>query len=156
MARVDRRFGIARQSPPLLTPSLLPSQVNTLTRTTSSRGCSHSSVSYADGININTVDNAEQHSARFRDKQLRKPRLQAGLHAAVSVAKACVRQNSTVNLFEHYFQGTESEITQEDRAIAMHSVARLVYVSLAISFAVNARHTPPPSVVHPDALPPFS
>ena len=100
--------------------------MNTLTRTTSSRGCSHTGVGFVDGIDISTVDNAEQHAARFRDKQLRKPRVHASLLSAAAVASACIRQNSTVDLFEHYFQGTESEITQEDRAVTMHSVARLV------------------------------
>jgi hypothetical protein len=103
-------------------------QVNTLSTATSSHGCLHTEVSYADGIDISTADNAEQHAVRFRDKVLRVPRVAASVAAAVKVAAACVRQNSTVDLFQHYFNGTESEITQEDRAPTMHGVSRLVYV----------------------------
>jgi hypothetical protein len=118
-------------TPPSASPLPLLSflaQVNTLSTATASHGCLHTEVAYADGIDISTADNAEQHAVRFRDKALRKPRLAASVLAAAKVAGACVRQNNTVDMFEHYFHGTESEMTQEDRAPTMHCVSRLMYV----------------------------
>jgi hypothetical protein len=85
---------------------------------------------------------ADTAAARMRSRQKRSPRALAGLAAALRVVTACVRQNSTVDIYESYFPGSDSDAGQDSRAVTLHKLAKLTCVTV-VAVPLTPSHTHP-------------
>lgn len=98
-----------------------PAQVNTLSVRRTSSAVLHTTPCW----NISIDETNKEQVDRYLKRQQRHPAFVRGVGALATTAAACARQNSTVDMYELYYDGDTGESLTEVLNPALQPVATL-------------------------------